>query len=82
MTIDGVAKFDLTAEPLLTAEGEGEGGVADSRVVGGCMVGFYSHGEGRRGSEPVFVPRPAANGGKAAEDDGYLLNFVYDERTE
>lgn len=32
-------------------------------------------GAGRHGGEPVFVP--AANG--TAEDDGYLLSFVYDE---
>jgi carotenoid cleavage dioxygenase len=33
-------------------------------------------GEGRSGGEPVFVPRDGAT----AEDDGYLLSYVYDAR--
>ena len=32
-------------------------------------------GPGRHGAEPVFVPRAGAQ----AEDDGYLLSFVYDQ---
>ena len=32
-------------------------------------------GAGRHGAEPVFVPRQGAT----AEDDGYILTFVYDE---
>ena len=33
-------------------------------------------GDGRWGSEAPFAPRPGAT----AEDDGYLLSYVYDER--
>jgi carotenoid cleavage dioxygenase-like enzyme len=33
-------------------------------------------GEGRWGSEAPFAPRPGAR----AEDDGYLVSYVYDER--
>jgi carotenoid cleavage dioxygenase-like enzyme len=33
-------------------------------------------GDGRWGSEAPFAPRPGA----AAEDDGYLVSYVYDER--
>ena len=38
------------------------------------MAGTAVHGPGRTGGEAVFAPRP---GGKA-EDDGWLLTFVYD----
>lgn len=34
----------------------------------------HEHGSRRYGGEPVFVPRPDA----VAEDDGWLLTFVYD----
>jgi carotenoid cleavage dioxygenase len=33
-------------------------------------------GDGRWGSEAPFAPRPDAD----AEDDGYLVSYVYDER--
>ena len=46
------------------------------------MVGHFQHSEGRFGSEPVFVHRPPEDGKEADEDDGYLLNFVYDSKTE
>ncbi|MBD2533216.1 carotenoid oxygenase family protein [Nostoc flagelliforme FACHB-838] len=36
---------------------------------------IHQHGQGRYGSEAVFAPRPGAT----AEDDGWLLTFVYDE---
>jgi carotenoid cleavage dioxygenase-like enzyme len=36
----------------------------------------YWFGDGRWGSEAPFAPRPGA----VAEDDGYLLSYVYDER--
>jgi carotenoid cleavage dioxygenase-like enzyme len=36
----------------------------------------YWFGDGRWGSEAPFAPRPGAK----AEDDGYLLSYVYDER--
>jgi carotenoid cleavage dioxygenase-like enzyme len=35
-------------------------------------------GDGRWGSEAPFAPRPGA----VAEDDGYLVSYVYDERDE
>lgn len=38
----------------------------------------HSFGSGRYGGEAVFVPRPGAT----AEDDGWLLTFVYDEVEE
>jgi carotenoid cleavage dioxygenase len=34
----------------------------------------YRYGDGRWGSESPFAPRPGAT----AEDDGYLISFVYD----
>jgi carotenoid cleavage dioxygenase-like enzyme len=36
----------------------------------------YWFGDGRWGSEAPFAPRP----GSSAEDDGYLVSYVYDER--
>ncbi|MEH2450002.1 carotenoid oxygenase family protein [Nostoc sp.] len=36
---------------------------------------MHEHGQGRYGSEAVFAPRPGA----IAEDDGWLVTFVYDE---
>lgn len=36
---------------------------------------YHSFGPGRYGGEGVFVPKPGAT----AEDDGWLLTFVYDE---
>jgi len=36
----------------------------------------YWYGDGRWGSEAPFAARPGAS----AEDDGYLLSYVYDER--
>ena len=38
----------------------------------------YSFGDGRWGSEAPFAPRPGAD----AEDDGYLISFVYDSNQE
>lgn len=38
-------------------------------------VQMHSFGTGRYGGEGVFVPRPGAT----AEDDGWLMTFVYDE---
>jgi carotenoid cleavage dioxygenase-like enzyme len=38
----------------------------------------YWYGDGRWGSEAPFAPRP----GSSAEDDGYVLSYVYDEREE
>ncbi len=41
-------------------------------------VGADTHwfGDGRWGSEAPFAPRPGAK----AEDDGYLVSYVHDER--
>ena len=71
----GIAKFDLSS-PLTQ---DGSRAAALSRD---CMVGHFQHGEGRFGSEPVFVPRSPEDGKESEEDDGYLLNFVYDSKTE
>ena len=38
---------------------------------------IHEHGQGRYGSEAVFAPRPGA----IAEDDGWLVTFVYDENS-
>lgn len=38
----------------------------------------YGFGAGRYGSEAPFAPRPGAR----AEDDGYLMSFVYDAATD
>ncbi|HSF85827.1 MAG TPA: carotenoid oxygenase family protein [Acidimicrobiia bacterium] len=38
----------------------------------------YAFGAGRYGSEAPFAPRPGAT----AEDDGYVMSFVYDAATE
>ncbi len=38
----------------------------------------YWFGDGRWGSEAPFAPRPGAT----AEDDGYLVSYVYDEREQ
>ncbi|KAL0926482.1 hypothetical protein M5K25_002717 [Dendrobium thyrsiflorum] len=38
----------------------------------------FQYGEGRYGGEPYFVPRE----GGEREDDGYVLAFVHDERSE
>jgi carotenoid cleavage dioxygenase len=35
----------------------------------------HKFGAGRYGGEAVFIPRPGAT----AEDDGWLITFVYDE---
>ena len=96
--ITGVAKLDLTrsrshsqADVRLTgcvgagtdAQGgekrESQGDEADSPD---CIVGRYNLGKGRKGGEPIFVPRPAENGKEQEEDDGYLLFLVYDSKTE
>ncbi|GJP34663.1 hypothetical protein CLOM_g19077 [Closterium sp. NIES-68] len=69
--ICGVAKIDLSEAPDLTAP---------YYTVGGCVSGFFNHGPGRFGSEPVFVPRSNEPG--AEEDDGYVLSFVHDTNTD
>jgi hypothetical protein len=68
MKILGVAKFDLALEPELNTR---------DLKVGGNVVGLFVHGDGRSGSEPLFVPRVVDK--EIPEDDGYLVCFVYDE---
>jgi carotenoid cleavage dioxygenase-like enzyme len=68
MKILGVAKFDLALEPELNTR---------DLKVGGNLVGLFVHGDGRSGSEPLFVPRVVDK--EIPEDDGYLICFVYDE---
>ncbi len=38
----------------------------------------FSVGAGRHSAEPVFIPRDGAT----AEDDGYLMTYVYDQNTD
>ncbi|CAM6098477.1 unnamed protein product [Calypogeia fissa] len=66
----GVVKYDLTKEPEL--------GQAQLEV-GGNVAGVFWHGSLRYGSEPFYVPKNP--GREVDEDDGYLLNFVFDENT-
>ncbi|CAK9238338.1 unnamed protein product [Sphagnum jensenii] len=68
MTVIGVAKFDLALEPELNTR---------DLKIGGNIIGLFVHGDGRRGSEPLFVPRVVDK--EIPEDDGYLICFVYDE---
>ncbi|KAG0604369.1 hypothetical protein M758_10G166800 [Ceratodon purpureus] len=66
----GVAKYDLEKEPSPSSR---------ELEIGGNIVGVFKHGPGRSGSEAVFVPtKPGMDG---PEDDGYLIQFVYDENT-
>ena len=39
---------------------------------------FHDHGPGRGSGEAVFVPDPDGT----AEDDGWLISFIYDENTD
>ena len=41
-------------------------------------VESHPHGPGRYGGEGVFVPRDGAS----AEDDGWLVTYVYDQTTQ
>lgn len=66
----GVVKYDLTKEPEL--------GKAELEV-GGSVAGVFWHGASRYGSEAFFVPK--SPGREVDEDDGYLVNFVFDEKT-
>ncbi|KAL1197591.1 Carotenoid 9,10(9',10')-cleavage dioxygenase 1 [Cardamine amara subsp. amara] len=65
--VTGIIKFDLHAE----AE-------TGKRIleVGGNIKGIYELGQGRYGSEAIYVPHEAAE-----EDNGYLIFFVHDENT-
>jgi carotenoid cleavage dioxygenase len=58
----------------VAVEGRGFPAILKHDMVSGATVS-RSLGAGRHGAEPYFVPRAGAN----SEDDGYLLNFVYDE---
>ena len=40
-------------------------------------IAYHDHGPGRGSGEAVFLPRPDGS----AEDDGWLMSFVYDENT-
>ncbi len=50
------------------------GGLAKFDLLSG-QVARHSYGPGRQGGEGVFVARPGAT----AEDDGWLLNYVFDQ---
>ncbi|XP_043690906.1 carotenoid 9,10(9',10')-cleavage dioxygenase 1 [Telopea speciosissima] len=68
--VTGIIKFDLLAEPE-TGKKQLE--------VGGNIQGIFDLGDGRFGSEAIFVPREP--GISSEEDDGYLIFFVHDEKT-
>jgi carotenoid cleavage dioxygenase-like enzyme len=51
-----------------------DGLMKDDTVTGAAETHWF--GEGRWGSEAPFAPRPDAS----AEDDGYVVSYVYDER--
>ncbi|KAJ4970518.1 hypothetical protein NE237_003617 [Protea cynaroides] len=68
--VTGIIKFDLLAEP--------ENGKTKLEV-GGNIQGIFDLGDGRFGSEAIFVPREP--GISSEEDDGYLIFFVHDENT-
>lgn len=53
-------------------------GVAKCDMLEGRVVARRRYGDRRFGGEAVFVPKPGAR----AEDDGYLLSWVHDERDE
>jgi hypothetical protein len=65
----------------LDGEGNAEEPVYGSRLLkydlttGGCEE--HHLGEGVRGGEPVFAPRSP----DAAEDDGWIMTIVHDERS-
>lgn len=46
--------------------------------VTGATTQVHDHGAGRGGMEPLFVPR----GGSTVEDDGWILQLVYDAGTD
>lgn len=45
-----------------------------------CLVGLRMFGEGCFGGEPFFIPKNPTDP-EAAEDDGYLVSYVHNERT-
>ena len=61
-------------EPAIT---DAATGVTKYDLADGSSA-FHDFGEGRSTSEPVFVP---AHDG-AAEDEGWILSFVYDKADE
>ena len=68
--VKGIMKFDLHAEPEIGQT---------KFQVGGNIQGIFKLGNGRYGSEAIYVPREP--GVTAEEDDGYLIFFVHDENT-
>src|SRR5262249_1269531 len=62
----------ISSEPTLLFDGL----VKYDTLTGRSETHWF--GPGRYGSEAPFAPRPNPR----AEDDGYLLTFVYDERED
>jgi carotenoid cleavage dioxygenase len=60
-------------EVAATGNGFGFPGILKHDLMTG-VKSRYELGAGRHGGEPYFVPREGAT----AEDDGYLMTFVYD----
>ncbi len=52
-------------------------GVGQALAPGEITSEFWSGGEHLIGQEPVFVPRP----GSCSEDDGWVLQMVFDTRS-
>ncbi|KAL0328355.1 UNVERIFIED_CONTAM: 9-cis-epoxycarotenoid dioxygenase NCED1, chloroplastic [Sesamum calycinum] len=46
-------------------------------VVGSCEVKKFFYGDEKYGGEPLFLP---TDPNSDAEDDGYILAFVHDEK--
>ncbi len=64
--------YTLAAAPGLVAQG-----ILKHDIHGGTKV-EHDFGPGTHAAEPVFVPASD----DAAEDDGYVMTFVYDEKTD
>lgn len=45
-------------------------------------VALHDYGPGRVTLEPLFVPRPGSPAGGAAEDDGWVMSYVYDAASD
>lgn len=69
-------RYGYTARSAPSSMPRFDGLIKHDLSTGGSQTHFF--GSGRYGGEAVFVPKPGAT----AEDDGWLLTFVYDEVEE
>ncbi|CAN1342484.1 Carotenoid 9,10(9',10')-cleavage dioxygenase 1 [Linum perenne] len=72
-TVTGIVKIDLHGEPEQPEKTKLE--------VGGNITGIFEFGNGRFGSEAVYVPKVPGSFTSEEEDDGYLICFVHDKNT-